>query len=387
MLKGRDIIIFGDDWGRHPSTIQHVARILAKSNRILWVSSLGLRKPHLKVYDVKRIIEKVKKMLVRPMKQASQIPVIEIHPFIFPFYDVGVMRIINVFLLRIQIQRMMKKLNFSDVILLISTPVVADLVGKFGEVSSYYLCFDDYSRFNDVYRSIPSMERAVLNQVNGCFSISDVLIQRRSCKSGENHYLPQGVDDEHFNSIAREIPEQIKNIKKPIIGFFGLISNWVDVDLVRECAKTYPSISFVLIGKSSIDLSTYLDVHNMFFLGELAYEQLPAYAQMFDVGIVPFVVNELTKAANPIKILEYLSLGLPVVSTDLPEANKFSDHIYIAKNRQEFIAHIKLALESDNPEKKIERQLKARQYSWSAVCETLSQHIQSIENELRVRIK
>ncbi len=381
MLKDRNIIIFGDDWDRHPSTIQHITRILAKSNRILWVSSLGLRKPRLKVYDVKRIVEKIGKMLVQPTRQTPAVPVIEIHPLIFPFYDFKVIRIINAFILRTQIQRKMKKLNFSNVILLISTPLVADLVGKFGEVSSYYLCFDDYSRFNGVYRSIPSMEKKVLDQVNGCFSISDDLLQSRLCKSGENHYLPQGVDDEHFSSIAIEIPRQIENIKKPIIGYFGLISNWVDVDLVRECAKTYPSISFVLIGKANIDLSTYLDVHNMFLLGEVPYEQLPAYAQRFDGGIVPFIVNELTKAANPIKILEYLAVGLPVVSTNLPEARKFGDCVLVAGDNKEFVLLIKVALEKNSSNEKRERQVKARQYSWTAVCESLSQRIQQIEKK------
>ena len=384
MLQDHDIIIFGDDWGRHPSTIQHIARVLSKSNRILWVSSLGLRQPRLRFYDLKRIFGKFKKIVSPVGYQQTDVNIFVVHPFVFPFYDIKIIREINKLLLRKKILRKMRMLNFSNILLLISTPIAADLVGTLGESSSYYLCLDDYSRFDNVYRSILPMERQVLNQVSGCFSISDVLLQTRKCKSGENHYLPQGVDYEHFSLITKEIPGQIKEIKKPIIGFFGLISSWIDVDLVRECANTYPSLSFVLIGKANFDLSTYLNVQNMFLLGEVPYELLPGYAQKFDVGIVPFIVNDLTKAANPIKILEYLSLGLPVVSTNLPEAEKFSDLIYIAENREEFIAHIKLALENDNPDKKIKRQLKVRQYSWIATCEILSQHIQRIENELRI---
>jgi glycosyltransferase involved in cell wall biosynthesis len=381
MLKDRNIIIFGDDWGRHPSTIQHITRILAKSNRILWVSSLGLRKPHLKIYDIKRIVEKIKKMVSPVPNHQTDVNIFEIHPLVFPFYDIYIIRKINTFLLRKKIQRKMIRLNFSNALLLISTPIVSEVVGTLGESSSYYLCFDDYGRFDNVFSSILDMERLMLSRVDGCFAISDVLQQSRQCRSGENYYLPQGVDIDHFQRTSKKIPERMKNIKNPIVGFFGLISTWVDVDLVYECAKAYPSVSFVLIGRASVDLTAYSGMKNFFYLGEVQYEHLPDFAQSFDVGIVPFFVNELTIAANPIKILEYLAMGLPVVSTNLPEARKFGDCVLVAGDNKEFVTLIKIALEKNGSSEKRERQLKARQYSWTAVCELLSQRIQQIEKK------
>ncbi len=381
MIKNRDIIIFGDDWGRHPSSIQHIAWILAKTNRILWVNSVGLRRPRLALYDIRRIFGKIIRMFFPTGKMKSKCPFIQIFPLVLPFYDLKIIKMINTKILEIQIRRKIKKLNFTKFILLVSTPVVVDLVGVLGEVSSYYLCFDDYSSFINTYKSINSMENKILACVNGSFFISDALLRTKKCKSEENHFLPQGVDYEHFSCANYKIPEKIKNIKKPIVGFFGLISNWIDLDLIRSCAIKYSYMSFMLIGKVDTDVSQLLSLKNVFLFGAIPYEQLPAYAKRFNVGIIPFVINELTKAANPIKMLEYFSLGIPVVSSDLPEMLKFKEHLYIAANKEDFIKYIKCAIDEDDLEKKKERQRIARKYSWHFTCEILSNHIQRIEKK------
>lgn len=381
MLQDRDIIIFGDDWGRHPSTIQHIARVLSVSNRILWVSSLGLRSPRFRFYDFKRIIEKFKNIVSTNPKKLNHNNIIEIHPFIFPFYDIRLIRWLNNFLLKRKILLKIEELNFSNVILLVSTPVACDIVGKLREKSSYYLCFDDYNRFDNVFKSLNEMEKKILNLVDGCFAVSDTLLQTRRCKTGENHFLPQGVEVEHFQQTTVAIPERIKNIKKPIVGFFGLITTWVDIELVFKCAKAYPSVSFVLIGRATVDIGKYSRLENFIYLGEVSYDELPNYARLFDAGIVPFVLNELTIASNPIKILEYLALGLPVISTNLPEARRFGNSILIAEDDNEFISLIDVALRRNSLEEKEERRMIARKYSWDAIGELLSQKIEEIENK------
>ncbi|MBI5020377.1 MAG: glycosyltransferase [Ignavibacteriales bacterium] len=274
-----------------------------------------------------------------------------------------------------------EELNFSNVILLVSTPVACDIVGKLREKSSYYLCFDDYNRFDNVFKSLNEMEKKILNLVDGCFAVSDTLLQTRRCKTGENHFLPQGVEVEHFQQTTVAIPERIKNIKKPIVGFFGLITTWVDIELVFKCAKAYPSVSFVLIGRATVDIGKYSRLENFIYLGEVSYDELPNYARLFDAGIVPFVLNELTIASNPIKILEYLALGLPVISTNLPEARRFGNSILIAEDDNEFISLIDVALRRNSLEEKEERRMIARKYSWDAIGELLSQKIEEIENK------
>jgi glycosyltransferase involved in cell wall biosynthesis len=116
------------------------------------------------------------------------------------------------------------------------------------------------------------------------------------------------------------------------LGFFGLIRDWVDIDLLAQVARKRPEWHFVVIGDadSSVDLGRYASLANMHFLGRRPYKDLPAYCRQFSVGLIPFKVNDLTYAVNPIKLREYLSAGLPVVSTPMPEVKLYAHLVEIA---------------------------------------------------------
>jgi glycosyltransferase involved in cell wall biosynthesis len=118
----------------------------------------------------------------------------------------------------------------------------------------------------------------------------------------------------------------------PIVGFFGLISEWVDQDLLIALARAlraptpdtrHPTPSLVLIGKADVDVSRLKAELNIHLLGPKPFAELPRYVAFFDVGIIPFAVNELTRAVNPIKLREMLAAGCRVVSTDLPEVERY----------------------------------------------------------------
>jgi glycosyltransferase involved in cell wall biosynthesis len=155
--------------------------------------------------------------------------------------------------------------------------------------------------------------------------------------------VSHGVDYEHFSkAVAHDLPApaDIADLPHPRLGFFGLIRDWVDLDLLAEVARRRPDWHLVLIGDSAIDLSPYQSLPNMHFLGRKPYAELPAYCQEFDVGLVPFRINELTKAVNPIKLREYLAAGLPVVSTPLPEAKLCGSLVESADEPESFAAAV-----------------------------------------------
>ena len=380
MLKNRNLIIFGDDWDRYPTTMQHTGKILAKYNRILWIGSLGLRKPQIGWYDLYRFFEKGMKFLSRKKKNAKSANVWELHPLIIPFHDHALIRKFNLWSLRYFLKKTIAELNFENPILITSTPLVANLLGTLGETSSHYICLDDYSLFDRAFLSLRELEQQLLEKVDSSFSVSDILVQARVPKSGEAHFLPQGVDTDHFMPSADTLPPNIASVKKPIVGFFGILTTWVDIDLVIRCARRYPNVSFVLLGRSTIDLTNVSMTSNMVHLGEVPYSELPRYANNFDVGLIPFHVNSLTVAANPLKLLEYLSLGLPVVSTCLPEVEKFRDEVFIARDNEHFMQLIDVALQDNTPERNHRRRARAEQFSWMTIVENISDTINRIES-------
>jgi glycosyltransferase involved in cell wall biosynthesis len=129
-----------------------------------------------------------------------------------------------------------------------------------------------------------------------------------------------------------------------VIGFFGTVADWVDLEVVRYLAASRPQWSLLLVGDIQTDTSALRELSNVHLLGRRSYQSLPAYCKAFDVAILPFVVNELTVAANPLKLREYLAAGLPVVATPLPEVLKLNSLVRMARTPGEFLDQIEALL-------------------------------------------
>jgi len=381
-LENRNILVFADDFGRHPSTMQHLGKVLAKNNRLMWIGSLALRKPTYKLHDIKRLIEKFRKIFLVRASRESPIQtgnVLEVHPFVLPFHDIKIVRAINDFLLIRTLKKKIKQNNFHVPILISSSPIMYGLLGKLGETSSHYFCLDDYSLFKGAFKSLIELENKLLEKVDSSFSVSMPLLKTRIPKSGINNFLPQGVDIDHFFNINKTSAAKMDRIKKPIIGFFGLISEWVDLKIIDSLAKDYPDCSIVILGDASVDISSLRTYPNVHLVGKVPYDELPSYASRFDVGIIPFKINELTAAVNPLKLLEYLALGLPVVTTPMHEAEKFKDYIYIAHDLNEFTKMVEIAIKNDTEKMKEERKKVITHYSWEMITEGIGEIILEVE--------
>lgn len=382
MLNKRDIIIFGEDWGRFPSTTQHIGKVLLDNNRIMWIGSLAHRKPSISLKDIRRIFEKLRNIFGHVDRKDIDNDVkspIRIYPFIIPFHDIKLIRKINAKLMKRTIVRSIQVYNFNNPIIITSTPLIYDLVGELNETSSHYFCLDDYSNFDGAFDSLIEIEKALLAKVSSCFAVSEILLLNRKAKSGNNYLLPQGVQIDHFHKNIDKIPIQVKDIPKPVIGFFGLISEWIDLELIVYAARELPAYIFLVIGKPSVDVSIFKNYSNIIFLGEVPFSELPSYASIFDVGIIPFKVNELTLACNPLKLLEYLSLGIPVVSVNLPEVKKFASVTYIANEYSDFVRLIRLSLKENSEEKTRARLVCASEHSWVSITNSICEKIELIE--------
>lgn len=178
--------------------------------------------------------------------------------------------------------------------------------------------------------------------------------------------IPNAADFSHFYKAPEQIPSELKQVPKPILGYYGAISEWFDVDLIHSLASTRPDWNFVLVGSTfgAPNISILAPLPNVHLLGEKPYDALPAYLHRFDVCLIPFKRNILTEATNPVKFYEYLSAGKPIVATELPEFVPYKDYVYLATTREQWLTAIELALRESDPAIEEARVDLARQNTW-----------------------
>jgi glycosyltransferase involved in cell wall biosynthesis len=239
-------------------------------------------------------------------------------------------------------------------------------------VRIFYDCVDDYSAFPGVRNPLKVLrdEQLLINESSFVFVVSKKLFSRVSKINSNCVFIPNGADFEHFNSaVGLQVwPSDVKSLKRPILGFIGAIWDWIDVDLICKLAELHPEYSVLLVGPVYFGREKLLKHPNIYAVGHKQYKVLPRYLACMDVCLVPFKINRLTLASNPIKLYEYLSAGKPVVSTALPEVcENASGLVYIAKDEGDFIRKVEEAVkEAESPNKElIMRRIKfAKENSW-----------------------
>jgi len=375
MLKNQNIIYFANDWNADNRTSSHhIAEQLAKYNRILYVESSGLRAPRTSLHDTKRIIRKIKNF-IKGIKRINN-SVFVFSPLLIPLHRFGFIRKSNQLILVSQLRLLCRRLGFKNPILWIVIPHMVSVVGKLNEKLVVYYCVDNFSSLPHVEAfAISQYDRKLTEKANIVFTPSQPLYKEKKKINANTFLSPHGVDVRHFNKavdIDLTVPEDIARIKKPIIGFFGLIEHWVDLKLIGYIAVNKPEYSLVLIGRVAQDISYLKNIPNVYFLGPRPYEQLPAYAKAFDVALLPYVLNRQVYNANPIKLREYLAAGRAVVSVRTPDIENFRDVVSIADSYETFLASIDSSLRENSLAKIKSRMEKVADSSWENRFENIS---------------
>lgn len=373
VLRGRNILCFSHDWTGDPLSKTHLMRVLSKENKILWINAIANRMPTASSQDVRRIFTKLKRF-TEPVKEVEP-NIFVLNPLAIPTYGSSLVRAFNQKFLLKQVRKAMRNLNFKKPLNMVFNPAAGLLAGKLGESGIIYYCVDDYTEFTGVASGLKEIEEEL-------FKISDMVIVSAEKlftdkkKYNENtHIIRHGTDWRHFRKSlveSTEIPAEIRDLPKPIIGFHGLLADWVDYELIKKIAEKYKNGSVVLIGKIAVDAEQKVkildDVKNVYFLGRKPYETLPNYCKGFDVALNPFIINDLTLAANPLKVREYLAAGLQTVSTDIPEV-RILKHCLVGTNHEHFIEQIENALNNPIDKETISDEIKHE--SWDAKVDEL----------------
>jgi glycosyltransferase involved in cell wall biosynthesis len=388
MLEGASIICFGSDWDFDPTSRIHIMRILAEKNRVLWVNSIGMRRPTVSGRDLRRMAMKLRRALracdeVRPN-------LFVLNPLVLPLPGVAFANWLNAEILAPQIRRLCRRHGLHRPILWTFVPHVNRLLGRLDERLVVYHCVDENSAFPGVPAdALKRMEQDLVRRAHIVFTSAEQLSEERRRLNPNTYFIPHGVDVGHFARALDPrtmVPEDVRRLPRPVIGFFGLIGDWVDLSLLRAVADARPAWSFALLGKVATDPQPILGLPNVHMLGRKPYSALPEYSRGFDVGIIPFRVSTLTLRANPLKLREYLAAGLPVVSTPLPEVARYEGFVRLASGPSAFIEGIEAALAERSEEMARRRAAAVRGQEWEAKVAEMSavvdQHLLSRSNSV-----
>jgi glycosyltransferase involved in cell wall biosynthesis len=391
MMVDQNIVCFAKDWSEDPTSNNHVMRVLARTNKVLWLNSIATRVPNLgSSGDVRKIFNKLKSFARGPVHIENELEVYT--PIVLPFPHSTIAGRANERILDISLRLQRRRRGMQDFQLWTFLPTTSKYLGKLGESLSVYYCIDEWSHFSNLPKDrIVAMENDLCRRVDIVFVTATRLLERRAHLNPETHLARHGVDQAHFAKAldpATPIPGEMADLPHPVLGFVGLIQDWVDLELIRHLATERKTWTIVLIGKSLVDLSPIQGLANVKILGRRPYESLPGYCKGFDLALIPFVRNELTLNVNPIKLREYLSAGLPVVSTDIPEVARYvSDHgglanaCAVATEHEGFLAAAEKLLGSDSPAARWERSNAMLGETWERVVSQVGAQVARVKAE------
>jgi glycosyltransferase involved in cell wall biosynthesis len=331
------VVCFANDWNGDPTSKHHIMRTLCRHVPVLWVESSGMRRPSFtSPADLRRIAGRLgsafggrrRSPAAAPMAGGESGPpkatgVTVISPLSVPLPGNRAAEYANGRIYERAVQRALPRAGGEAPIIWVYVPTVAPYLDQIPHSRLVYHCVDRWWAFSEYDGAVMRRHHADLcRRADLVFASAAELLEDCREFAPDARLMPHGVDWDHFARAALDPPPRpadIADIRGPILGFFGLIHDWIDQDLLGALADANPEATLVLIGKARVDTTTLLARPNVRWVGQKPFAALPAYAAAFDVALVPFVQNELTAAVNPIKLLEYLSAGVPVLATALPE--------------------------------------------------------------------
>ncbi|MEV0144986.1 MULTISPECIES: glycosyltransferase [unclassified Nonomuraea] len=358
------------DWWYHNQAHSdfQLMRSIAAHREVLIVNSIGMRMPvpGRSTQVVRRITRKLRSVakLVREPLPGFHV----MSPLPLPFYGSPLLRRLNAVLVRAQVRVVCRALGMRRPVVVVTIPTAWDVVRPMARRSLVFNRSDRHSAFPEAdAATIGALERALLARADRVVYASRALMADERPLTGDRaHFLDHGVDLGHFTRTAA-LPPDLAAVPGPRIGFFGALDDFVvDFDLLERVAVELPHASLVLIGDATAPMERLTKYPNVHWLGFRPYERIPGYGSGFDVAIMPWQDNAWIRHANPIKLKEYLALGLPVVSTQFAELAAYTGRVRAAAGHAAFVEAVRLTLDTGGPATAGELRASVRDASWSA---------------------
>ena len=389
-MQSESLVCFaGNDWWLHnPLTEKQWTRYLARQGwTVLFVNSIGVGFPGAgSPYLLKRLLRKVRNLFLYWLRRDEGVWVLT--PVLLPLWSVAWVRKMNVFLVTMQVRYAMKRAGLAPGIFWAGLPTAGLLLPHIPHRHVVYYVQDDYPSYSSfdhqMFMRIHEDHEEMLRAADVVICASIGLAEREAQYARRVEYIPQGVNPVFLEAdldIPASVPEKLRGIPHPIIGYWGSLESLHDRETVLALAKKHPEWSFVFFGRKMTDVSELEALPNVHYPGFLPIEEIPAYGRHFDVGYISFRQTDYTMYGCPIKFREYLALGLPVVAPHIIEVERaYEGEGLTATSVEEFSARFREAMESDSPERRRHRRALVAHETWDHSSERVHTVLDSLED-------
>jgi uncharacterized SAM-binding protein YcdF (DUF218 family)/glycosyltransferase involved in cell wall biosynthesis len=375
-------------WQGHQEIMSTLAR---QGHRVLFIENTGVRSATLK--DVSRLRHRLlnwRKGIKGIRKVLDNVYVYA--PLVLPFPYSRVARAINKALMAWTIRSWTKTMRFNNPVIWtwLPTALALELIHLLdGQLVVYYCC-DDFQASSSGSKRIRETEDILLRQADLVFAHSKSLYDRCRQFTDHVHIFQYGFNQQVFVHANDRPPVDLAKLKRPILGYVGGVHKVVDFDLVEKVALAHPDKSVVFVGPLQTDVGQLASMSNVHFLGQKRYEELPTYIKHFDLGLIPYVLNDYTKSVYPTKLNEYLIMGKPVISTRLPEVEYFNQcHgriVAVADDQDTFVRLISEELAGDSELLRTQRIREVERNAWDQKIEAMKKLIQAkLDEKVKLR--
>lgn len=352
------LVVFSDDWGRHPSSCQHLVKRLLPSYRVLWVNTIGTRAPRMDLATFRRVREKVKQWSMSAPRP-DDTDAVDLHhnlrvvnPRMWPWFSKSYDRRLNSFLLNRQLASLIESLP-QPVTALTTLPITADLCGQLPVNKWLYYCVDDFGEWPGLDGdTLRLMDVQMIRAADEIVAVSRHLQRFIASQGRESRLLTHGVDLDHWetSSAPKSTTEVIpKDITGPLAVFWGVVDQRLNVDMLIALSQSMTTGNIVLVGPQQDPCPRLHGLPNVHMIGPRPFDMLPEIARRAETLIMPYADLPVTRAMQPLKMKEYLATGKPVVVSRLPAVEEWHDCLDICLSPEQFAATVLKRMASDVP--------------------------------------
>ncbi len=366
----RPWLVFADDWGRHPSSCQHLVRALLPGQPVTWVNTIGTRPLRLDWGTAKRAAGKLRGWFgsKTPAADAGRLAGPEIvAPKMWPSFRSRFGRTLNRKLLKRALLPVIERMPAPPIIIT-TLPLVADLVGELPAAKWVYYCVDDFSVWPGYDgATMAAMERELLPKIDTAIAVSATLVKKLADLGKPAQLLTHGVDLPFWQALATlEEPPEFAGLERPLVLFWGVIDRRMDVRFVEALSRAIATGTIVLVGPREAPDPVLLKLPRVVALPAVKLERLPALAASAAVLVMPYIDAPVTWAMQPLKLKEYLATGRPCIVRHLDTTSLWGDALDLARTPEEFAAAVLERLRTGTPPAQSDARRRLASESWIA---------------------